>query len=191
MLDSVRPPTANSSLPYRLPAVRKSTDKSMIISCYGWYGPESKVTGIPRNAPCGQLLEVPDESIIISETPHIIRSVRVTTCLAIALVDCARLVGAVVHTYYPEQFAEPLQFALAAINGRPENLRIGLSGMANHFDMDTPKRLAGITAGIGTFGRVVYNELGHKQNILINFEHRMIGSPPDDHCGPVTQLGMF
>jgi hypothetical protein len=159
---------------YCLPAERKSTDRSIIITRRGgsvWVR-EMEMT---RDSRRGLEIIAPDNTTVVSELPHRMRTVNVSCCLAIALADRTRLVGALVHTRYAERYAEPLHFALAAMNSQPEDLCVGISGVVGALGVDEGR----VVAGIGEFGQIIYDQMGKRGNIAIDFEERMIYGPHD------------
>jgi hypothetical protein len=79
----------------------------------------------------------------------------------------------------PEQFAEPLQFAIDALNGDPRDLRLGLSGVLCTFGEKDAQIKAGIVNGIGEYGPIIYNQLGKKGDIALSFVDRTIYNPYD------------
>jgi hypothetical protein len=168
----------------RLPATRNAYDKTMVITSHagsGWGAPRVKEMEGIGHSWRGVELTAPDDTIIVSEAPHTLRSIGVTCCLAIAIADVSRQAGAIVHTYVAEQFAAPLQFALYALNGRSQDLRIGISGVICSFTGGKEVEIrARIAAEIGQSGRIIYNQLGKKGDIAINFQDRTIGSPHGD-----------
>lgn len=162
----------------RLPAVRNGHDKTRVITRqWGWGYIQTEELDVTRQSFQGRNLAAPDDTIIVSELPHTLRTVGVTCCLAIALVDARRLAGALVHIYFAEQFAEPLRFALDALNGDPRDLRIGLSGVVCTFGEKDAEIKAGVIAGIGRYGPIIYNQMGKRGDIAINFMDRTIHSP--------------
>ncbi len=167
----------------RLPAKRSPLDKTIVITAHagsGWGLPRVKQMEISRDSRCGLELTAPDDTIIVSEAPHRFRSIGVSCCLTIAIADPGRLAGAVVHTYIGEQFAAPLQFALYLLNGRPDDLRFGLSGLLCTFGGKEAEIRARIAAGVGEYGRVIYDQLGKSGDIALDFQKRAIGSPYED-----------
>jgi hypothetical protein len=167
----------------RLPAVRNAYDKTMVITAHagsGWGAPRVQQMEIARDSHRGLELTAPDNTIIVSEAPHRFRSLGVTGCLTIAIADATRQAGAVVHTYIAERFAAPLQFALYALNGRPADLRIGISGLLCTYGGKEEEIRARIAAEIGQSGRIIYNQMGKKGDIAIDFLNRTIGTPYGD-----------
>ena len=172
------------SLIPRLPTIRRAYDRTLLITSHagsGWGAPRVKEMEIARNSWQSLELTAPDDTIIVSETPHKLRSIGATGCLVIAIADVTRQVGAVVHTYVAELFAAPLKFAIEALNGRPQDMRIGISGVICSFTGGKEDTIrAQIAAGIGQSGRIIYNQMGKKGDIAIDFQHRTIGSPDEN-----------
>ena len=129
-----------------------------------------------RNSGRGREFLVPGNTIIVAETPLTLLASGVSCCLAIALADTARQAGALVHTDSAEQFDEPLLFALEALNSRPEDLRIGLSGVLFSFEGYDDDLRAQVAARMGP-DKIIYNQLGKQGDMFINFQAKTIGSP--------------
>ncbi|MBI5698887.1 hypothetical protein HZC35_01070 [Candidatus Saganbacteria bacterium] len=171
-------PRPGKAIEPRLPTVRNSRDRTRVITWHIDRGDiEEEELKITRRNLQGHDLTAPDATVIVSEFPNILRTVGVSCCLAIALVDVNRLAGAVIHIYFAEYFIKPLRFALDALNGKSRDLRIGLSGVIGNYGGKDDEIKADVVAGIGRYGPIIYNQMGERGDIAINFTNRTIHSP--------------
>jgi hypothetical protein len=124
-----------------------------------------------------QEFQASDSTIIVSEFPNRLRTIGTSCCLAMALVDSSRLVGAVIHIYPYENVAEPAKYALWAMNSQSKDVEIGLSGVLGTFGGEEHRIRQNIASSMNRFGTIVYNQLGISGDIAAKLERGEIHFP--------------
>jgi hypothetical protein len=160
----------------RMPQTRYGQNKCLLIAHFGTHTIET--LPFRRWDAEGEEHKAWDNTIIVSEPPNRLRTIDTSCCLAIAMADTKRLVGAAIHIYFPRDQHKAMEYALWAMNSKRKDVVIGLSGMMLTYTNGSENKVrAEVAMHAGRYGRVIYNQLGKKGDIAIDFKKRQIYYP--------------